>query len=208
MPHARTRQRLIEQATIAFLADGYGATSLDRIAKAAKVAKKTIYRLIGSKAQLFVAVVDQAMRAIPADGLRAATDDADPEAALRAFLTACAELGLSEAGLRLHWMILREAPNFPELIPAFRQTMAGFSHGLAGWIAAQNARGWLRVADPARSAAALMTLLLEEVRRDHMLGLRAAPDAAERAAIVDFTLTLFLNGARRPSGNGPSHEIG
>lgn len=196
MPSEETRQRLIAEATIAFLADGYGAASLDRIAKATKISKKTIYQHVGSKAELFIAVVKNALTAIPAGGLAADVDQADPEAALRDFLRACAALGLSEAGLRFHWMLVREAGNFPELIPAFRQALGSFTADLVGWIEAQNRRGWLAVADPRRAASALMTLLLEETRRGFALGLLAPPGPAEQAEMVDFTLDFFLNGVR------------
>lgn len=54
---ARTRARVIEVAREAFLADGYGATSLSAIAAGAGVSVQTIYLAVGSKAELLRHVV-------------------------------------------------------------------------------------------------------------------------------------------------------
>jgi AcrR family transcriptional regulator len=198
--NGETRNRLIEEATRAFLAEGYGAASLDRIAKAAQISKKTIYRFVDSKADLFVAVVRNALDAIPVGALVGTYEDEDPEATLRDFLTGAAALGLSEEGLSFHWMIIREAGNFPELVEAFRQAVGGFALALSSWMKHQSERGWLSIASPEQAASTLLTLLLEETRRGFALGLRGAPDADEQARIVDYTLDLFLYGTRRQQG--------
>jgi AcrR family transcriptional regulator len=55
---ARTRERLIDTATTAFLRDGYAATSLERVADEAGFSKGAVYSNFRSKEQLCGAVLD------------------------------------------------------------------------------------------------------------------------------------------------------
>jgi AcrR family transcriptional regulator len=58
---AHTEQRIIAAATELFLADGYVATTLEAVAKRARVAARTVYVRFGTKAALFKRVVDVAI---------------------------------------------------------------------------------------------------------------------------------------------------
>jgi AcrR family transcriptional regulator len=84
---ARTRQDILSAAGSLFREQGYGATSMPRIATEAGVVVETIYRIFGSKAGLFRAVVEAvlaggASRAdVPVEerpAIRAVIDEADP----------------------------------------------------------------------------------------------------------------------------------
>lgn len=203
MPHEDSHQRLIEAATRAFVDDGYGAVSLDRIARGAGISKKTIYKFFASKAELFVAVVENAMRPIPTGDLRASIDDEDPRIALRRFLTAAATLALSQDGLAFYRMIVREAASFPELLPAFYGVLADFWNAILTWMEHQQQRGWLAIETPEHGATTIFTLLLGETRSRYLLEMQPAPDEAELARIVDHAMRVFLDGslAKRPSSS-------
>jgi AcrR family transcriptional regulator len=58
---ALTEQRIVAAATELFLASGYIDTTLEAVAKAARVGERTIYVRFGTKAQLFKRVVDVAI---------------------------------------------------------------------------------------------------------------------------------------------------
>jgi AcrR family transcriptional regulator len=58
---AQTEQRIIAAATDLFLADGYVATTLEAVAKRARVGARTVYLRFGTKAALFKRVVDVAI---------------------------------------------------------------------------------------------------------------------------------------------------
>jgi AcrR family transcriptional regulator len=58
---AHTEQRIIAAATELFLADGYVATTLDAVARRARVGARTVYVRFGTKAALFKRVVDVAI---------------------------------------------------------------------------------------------------------------------------------------------------
>jgi AcrR family transcriptional regulator len=58
---ALTEQRIVAAATELFLADGYVATTLESVARRARVAARTVYVRFGTKAALFKRVVDVAI---------------------------------------------------------------------------------------------------------------------------------------------------
>ena len=58
---ALTEQRIVAAATELFLADGYVATTLEAVARHARVAARTVYVRFGTKAALFKRVVDVAI---------------------------------------------------------------------------------------------------------------------------------------------------
>ena len=71
-----TRKALLEAARALFGERGYGATSLDEVAQAAKVTKGALYHHFGGKQELFAAVYEQVKREVSE---RAATAFLEPD---------------------------------------------------------------------------------------------------------------------------------
>jgi AcrR family transcriptional regulator len=68
---AQTEERILAAATELFLADGYTATTLEAVARHARVGARTVYPRFGTKAALFKRVVDVAIvgDTLPVDAL-------------------------------------------------------------------------------------------------------------------------------------------
>ena len=58
---AHTEERILAAATELFLADGYVATTLEAVARRARVGARTVYLRFGTKAALFKRVIDVAI---------------------------------------------------------------------------------------------------------------------------------------------------
>jgi len=190
-----SRQRLIEEASKEFVAHGFGGANVDRIAEAARISKKTLYKVVSTKAELFILVVGERIQEAGSPDLMLKPDEADPRAALRKSLLALADLGLSPGGLAAHCLVMREGANFPELLEANNRPIMPYMRSLIGWLAEQTRRGWLKLASPEWAANMLVNMVLMDDRRNAMLGLAPPPDAATRARRVDQALELFLNSA-------------
>jgi AcrR family transcriptional regulator len=88
---ARTRQRILDAAGDLFVQQGYGTTSIRRIADAAQVAPDTVYATFGSKARLLTALLD--IRLAPGGQtsildrpeMQAIREERDPRRLLRLF---------------------------------------------------------------------------------------------------------------------------
>jgi AcrR family transcriptional regulator len=132
--------RLVRAARQCFIANGYGATSMTEVAKAAHVSKKTLYARFPSKAELFRAILDEQIKD-SGGGLR---PRGPKPKTLEAILRANAEHMLRESLfsdiLQLNRLIYSEAGRFPEL-------------GDAAW--ARGRLGVQQVAEQIRDYAAL-----------------------------------------------------
>jgi AcrR family transcriptional regulator len=86
----QTRRRIIDAAREALVRDGYRSTTLDEVARAADVARATVYYQFGSKAGLLEAVVADIERRAGQAAVADAVELPDPVDALRrTFLAGC-----------------------------------------------------------------------------------------------------------------------
>jgi TetR/AcrR family transcriptional regulator, mexJK operon transcriptional repressor len=108
-------QRILEAARQVFLTDGYGATSMDTIAKAAGVSKATVYAHFSSKDRLFSEIIAQRCRRHFPNDLDAEIDALDPKEALRTIGQRFAAHVLAPEVLDLYRIVVAETPRFPEL---------------------------------------------------------------------------------------------
>ena len=208
MTMAAPRQRLIEAAAEAFFVHGYAAARLDLIAKDAGISKKTIYKHVSSKIELFTLAVENRIEQHGApDLLLDPESDEDPETALRRCLISVAALALSPEGLAAHRLVTREAADFPELVAAHDRPIMPLVVNLTAWMTVQARRGWLTLASPDRAARTLLDLVLAEDRRNALFG-APPPDAATQARRVDEALKLFLYGTIARGGRGESDKPG
>ena len=127
---ALTEQRIVAAATELFLADGYLATTLEAVAKRARVGARTVYVRFGTKAELFKRVVDVAIvgDTAPVDVLgrdwmqRALTA---PTAAERIAAAAAASRQIMERSGALFAVALQAAAIEPAIQEAFQEGRRG-----------------------------------------------------------------------------------
>ncbi|MBI4783912.1 MAG: TetR/AcrR family transcriptional regulator [Oscillatoriophycideae cyanobacterium NC_groundwater_1537_Pr4_S-0.65um_50_18] len=116
-------EAILEGGMQEFLAHGYTATSMDRVAIAAKVSKATVYSHFQDKETLFIALiqrlVEQKFRSIfgTADAQMLQTE---PHIVLREFANRALDVGTNEPQfLNFMRLILGESERFPQLARAF-----------------------------------------------------------------------------------------
>lgn len=194
---ARKRQAIMAAATEAFLRGGYRGTSMDEIAAAAGVSKQTVYKQFSDKERLFVEIVTGTVAGAgdPVhDGVRGLRHSDDPAADLHALARRQLGLVMRPQVLRLRRLVIAEAARFPELGRAFYERGVGrTTAALAEAFAALEARGLLRVPDPALAADHFNWLVMAApVNRAMVLGLDEAPDPADLRRWADDGVTAFL----------------
>ncbi|MBW4471960.1 MAG: TetR/AcrR family transcriptional regulator [Stenomitos rutilans HA7619-LM2] len=106
-----------------FLAHGYAATSMDRVAIAAKVSKATVYNHFQDKESLFNALIQRLVEhkfSTIFDGADAQILQMPPQAVLTEFANRALDVGTQEPQfLNFMRVILGESGRFPELARAF-----------------------------------------------------------------------------------------
>ena len=114
----RLRERILVAATELFLAEGYGSTSIEAVARRAGVSKRTLYDRFDDKSALFAAVVHRIIeqtRPPPDVPLVEGTTLAD---ILRRLALLILRAALSPQAIALHRLVNAESARFPELVRA------------------------------------------------------------------------------------------
>ena len=195
-----TRRLILEAATRIFLAQGFGGTSMEAVAQAAGVSKKTIYRFVDTKEHLLEAVIDARSQALRSPiGQDAGPDPAAAKQALRQFLQELTRLVLSEETVALNRLVYAESLRFPEMAKAFYQAgPVRNAEALAAWLETQRQHRLLHFEDSLSTARMLVSMAIAEPLRAAMIGVAPLPTAAENSQRVAEVVEIFLHGCMVP----------
>src|ERR1700739_1593808 len=112
-------ESVLAAAKRAFLAGGFGAVSMDTIAREAGVSKATVYAHFAGKEELFGAVIERECRRYFAQFSEGELDPRDVRASLTVLGRRFLDLLLSPDGIALYRIILGEVTRFPGLGEVF-----------------------------------------------------------------------------------------
>jgi AcrR family transcriptional regulator len=108
------REAVITAATRAFAASGYEATSTEEVARLAGISQPYVFRLFGTKRELFLAAVERSFRRT-VDAFAAASAGLSGDAALAAMGRAYSELVRDPSLLRLQMHAFGASVEDPEI---------------------------------------------------------------------------------------------
>jgi AcrR family transcriptional regulator len=179
-----------------FLEQGFGATSMDAIAREAGVSKATLYAHVKSKEELFAAIT-----ATFAEQLLAAhtafEHESDIRAALLRFARDHVALLLSPEGIAMYRIVIAEAPRFPELGRAFYENGPAIRlSALVKYLQHADAAGTLKVDDAPLAAGEFAGMLGGIVHLRAMLGHADEITAAEQETLTAHAVDAFLRAYR------------
>jgi AcrR family transcriptional regulator len=118
---------LRDAAVATFLEQGYDRATMEMIAEAAGITKRTLYARYADKRAVFLDVIPRALsRSVERDPAPAVGDDDDLEAALHAIGRGALKRALDPDTVRLHRIAMNESPRFPEF--ALSAETFGWSH--------------------------------------------------------------------------------
>lgn len=200
---------MLEAAATLFMRDGYVGTSMDDVAAAAEVSKRTLYNNFASKEALFREVVlgltGQAA-VFASEAAAELTDPEDLEASLLALARRLATRTVDPRVVRLRRLVIGEAHRFPELATEYYELAPGkVIATLATALESLASQGRLQVTNPHRAAEQLAFLILgPALDRSMFDGHDAAPDAEDLVSAAEDGVRTFLAalgpGAAPPSG--------
>jgi len=190
-------ERILDVATRLFMAHGYGATSIEEVARRARISKRTFYHRFRDKPEIFVAVVHRIV-----DRLRPPADFPMLEGSLEEILRRMAGLilraALSPQAIALNRMLVAESGKFPKLAALVAE--CGVSKEAIRFIAdilEREARaGKLALDNPTFAAQQFLYMIIALPQRRAM-GFGAPMTPPEIDAWASDVVNLFLNGCRR-----------
>src|ERR1700676_1929757 len=184
-------ESILAAAQRTFLASGFGAASMDAIAREAGASKATVYAYFASKEELFGAVVARESERY-ADGFPAGDlDPGDVAGSLQAIADRFLRLLLSPAVIRINRIIIGEVARFPVLAEVCWQ--AGPERvrvQLEGFLARAADAGGLEFPDLRSAAGQFASLVRGEIHLRALLGLGLTDDAALSAAAESAVATF------------------
>jgi TetR/AcrR family transcriptional repressor of mexJK operon len=186
-------EAILSAAERCFLARGFGAVSMDAIAREAAVSKATVYAHFADKAALFGAVITRLNERRFGAFAVEALDPGAVAASLTIFARRFLELILSPEAVALNRIIIAEVPRFPELGEAFWQAGPARSRAqIEAFLRRANAAGTLAVADPRAAAEQFATLARGEIHLRQLLRPEGEVGPKAIAAAAEAAVKVFL----------------
>jgi TetR/AcrR family transcriptional repressor of mexJK operon len=193
---AQLSDRILDVATALFLGDGFGATSIEAVARRAGISKRTFYHRFRGKEVLFEAVVRRLIERWTPPFDAAMLEAPSLAETLRRSGEYMLGVALTPEALALHRLVIAEATRFPGLARILHElgAAAGIER-IARHLDQRIASGELRPIDP-RFAAEQFILMVVSGPRRRALGLGAPLSPVELSDWVDQCVGLFLDGCR------------
>lgn len=187
------RDAILAAAQRVFFEVGYGAASMDAIAREAGVSKQTIYAHFGAKDALFGAIMvvraDHFLEPLP----EAVGDAPDVSAALDGVARRYLAILLAPEAVARFRVVMAESARFPELAEVFyRSGPRRANERLAAYLGALDAKGVLRVGDPELAAGQFLGALRGDLFIRYLLGLGEPPSIREIDRTVAHVVGSFL----------------
>ena len=197
-------EQILDVATPLFLTEGYGATSIEEVAKRARMSKRTVYSRFRDKAELFGAVVHRLIEQLrpPNAPPEQFFEGGSLETILQRLAGLILRAALSPPALALHRVIVAEATRFPELAAAVNQegTRREAIRLLAALLQREASAGSLGVTNAEFAAEQFLHMLVAGPQR-RALGLGTPMSPAALDAWARDAVALFLNGCRRAAAS-------
>lgn len=173
--------------------EGYQATSVEAIARAAQVSKKTIYSQFENKAGLFAAIMDR-LAAARSEGIFG-EDDGPLYDGLLKRAESILEASYDETSLRFFVVMFREGRMFPELARSVdASAREQFFKPVEKYLNSCIKRGLMRDVDVAFATRAFLHLLTSELQIATAQGMIPKMSAAQRKAHAKAVCDIFVRG--------------
>ncbi|HLH13103.1 MAG TPA: TetR/AcrR family transcriptional regulator [Methylovirgula sp.] len=191
----RRHDLLLRTAAELFIAHGLQGASLDAIARAAGVAKRSIYARYADKGELFVAAIERLMEDRIGSLAAYEVGDAPVEEGLLGFARLLLDIALKPQTMALVRMLINEGPRFPQLarLDAERNRHKGLA-AITRVLKIYADRGEIVVEDPDMLAEIFGVLTVRSAQ--HRAFILGPEDPAQLERRLKGSIRIFLNGCR------------
>jgi TetR/AcrR family transcriptional regulator of autoinduction and epiphytic fitness len=189
----RKRADVLAAAAHCFAKDGFHATTMDGVAFAAKVSKRTVYNHFPSKDELFDALIDDMWGRLSPQAAQMPPAHQSIDARLKRLAKDRCEMLLSPEVIALFRIVFAESVRSPALARAYfgYQQRTDFL-GLRTLLVEEMKRGRLKAVSVDVAAGQFWNLALGPTFFPLALGLRSAPDSDELDIAIAEAVKTFL----------------
>ena len=197
-PKARrngSRQAIVDAAAQLFLERGFGAVSMDELAEAAGVARRTLYNQFASKEEIFREMLQRISGQLEHAFPPGIETEGDVEDVLHAIAQVILELHKNREYLGFLRMVVADSRQFPWIAEEFAAVMDPQTERLTRYLAHLTEMGILDCRNPLLAAHQFMGALNEFSLWPWMMGRDSVPVPAEN--VIEETVRMFLHHYRR-----------
>jgi TetR/AcrR family transcriptional regulator, mexJK operon transcriptional repressor len=190
-------EMILAAAEHAFLARGFGAVTMDAIAREAGVSKATVYAHFTGKEELFGAVIAHVSERRFGGFSAEALDPRDIAASLTTIATRFLDLVLAPEVIALNRIIIGEVTRFPVLAQVF--WTAGpelMREQLEAFFRRAGAAGTLAIPDPRQAAEQFAALARGEIHLRGLFRVEEPTDPTVLSAAAAGAVATFLRAFR------------
>jgi len=187
------RERILEAAFAAFMKSGYATTSMLEIATRARVSKRELYALVGSKPEMLIACISERAKRLdaPAD-LPALRDRETLEQVLASFGAKFVREVSDPTVIAVFRLAIAEAVHAPEVARALNSIGREASRAALRKIMAEAQASGLLTGRPAELAEQFAGLLWRDLMVSLLLGVAERPNRREIAGRARGATAAFL----------------
>jgi AcrR family transcriptional regulator len=190
-----SRETIVEAAERLFLERGFGAVSMDELAEAAGVARRTLYNQFASKEEIFREMLLRVSRQLEKAFPPGVETQGDIEEVLRLIARLILDLHEQPKYLGFLRMVVADSRQFPWIAEEFAAVMDPLTERLTRYLAHMTAMGILDCRNPLLAAHQFMGSLNDVSLWPWMMGRESLPIPADE--VIDETVRMFLRHYRR-----------
>lgn len=196
-----SREAIVNAAERLFLARGFDAVSMDELAEAAGLARRTLYNQFASKHEIFREMLLRVSRQLEHAFPPGIETQGDVEEVLRLVARMILELHTHPEYLGFLRMVAADSRQFPWIAEEFAAVMDPQTERLTRYLAHLTTMGILDCRNPLLAAHQFMGALNDFALWPWMMGRESLPVPAED--VVEETVRMFLQYYRpRPERHG------
>jgi TetR/AcrR family transcriptional regulator, regulator of autoinduction and epiphytic fitness len=196
-----SREAIVDAAEHLFLEHGFGGVSMDDLAEAAGVARRTLYNQFPGKEEIFREMLGRVSRGL-GDALPPGIETrGDVEEVLRLMARALLTFQARPQFVGIVRLVAAEAGQFPWIAEAFWSVLQPQEERFERYLTHLTTLGVLDCPDPRLAASQFLGLLNEPLLWPRVLG-RDRVGTPPDAVVVEEAVRLFLLGYRRPHASG------
>jgi AcrR family transcriptional regulator len=189
------RVLILKAAGEMFVKHGFSAVSMDAIAEAVPVSKRTLYNHFSDKKELFTAVMGKRCQQV----FEMLEENLHEEREVKLMLSEVGrrflEIVLDAEALDMYRTLITEAQKFPELGKLFYESGPSRTQGmLAQYLGKLHEKKILQVPRPEKAAVVFFSMMLNRVQMQCLLGVKQHVTPEERADIIHYAVEVFTRG--------------
>lgn len=187
------RSAIVSAAVSEFQKHGFAGTSMDRIAAAADVTKRTVYKHFPSKDDLFQTFLDELLSRCGEIEEFSYNKDASLEEQLLVIGSAIAQMITSDEVLNLARVVLARFLQTPEFAAVAAEGQDTVEEGLVKWIQAAKRDGRLSTTSPKQAAKQFTALIKAFAFWPQLMGMEQPLTDRELKRVIKSAVTMFLD---------------